>query len=97
MTFFQDRSGGLHCLDDIGYQHLLPPGCTRITDEEAAALQASLNQPGGEAATIRQQIAELESQQTDRRIREAALGIDGGWLARLNDQIEALRNQLKTI
>lgn len=54
---------------------------------------------GGTSASaedvIRQQIAELESQQTDRRIREAALGIDGGWLARLNDQIEALRDQLK--
>lgn len=49
------------------------------------------------ADVIRQQIAELESQQTDRRIREAALGIDGGWLARLNDQIEALRDQLHAL
>lgn len=43
---------------------------------------------------IKQQIVELESQQTERRIREATLGIDGGWLKNLNDQILALRAQL---
>lgn len=43
---------------------------------------------------IKQQIAELESQQTERRIREATLGIDNGWLKNLNDQIAALRSQL---
>ena len=43
---------------------------------------------------IKQQIAELESQQTERRIREATLGIDNGWLKNLNDQVTALRAQL---
>ena len=43
---------------------------------------------------IKQQILELESQQTPRRIREAVLGVDGGWLAGIEAQIEALRSQL---
>lgn len=40
------------------------------------------------------QIETLEAQQTPRRIREAALGTDNGWLADLNNQIAALRAQL---
>jgi hypothetical protein len=39
-------------------------------------------------------IAELEASVTDRRIREAVLGIDNGWLANVNAQIDALRNNL---
>ena len=49
------------------------------------------------ADVIHQQIIELESQQTHRRIREAALGIDDGWLAALNDQIVDLRTQLRML
>ncbi len=43
---------------------------------------------------IKQAIVALESQQTPRRIREATLGIDNGWLAGIEAQIEALRAQL---
>lgn len=39
----------------------------------------------------------LEAQQTPRRIREAALGQDNGWLADLEAQIEILRLQLENI
>lgn len=42
---------------------------------------------------ISAQIAELEKQQTVRRIREAALGLDNGWLADLERQIAELRAQ----
>lgn len=45
-------------------------------------------------AALRAQIVSLEAQQTPRRIREAALGIDNGWLADLEAQIDALRAQL---
>lgn len=48
-----------------------------------------------ENALIVQQIADLETTVTDRRIREAVLGIDGGWLKGLDDQISALRSRLK--
>ena len=41
------------------------------------------------------QIDALEVQQTSRRIREALLGTDSGWLANLNSQIQSLRAQLQ--
>ena len=40
------------------------------------------------------QIKNLEDQQTDRRIREAVLNLDNGWLKGVNDQITLLRSQL---
>lgn len=40
------------------------------------------------------EIAALEAQITPRRIREAVLGVDGGWLESKNAAIEALRAQL---
>jgi len=46
---------------------------------------------------IKRQILVLESQQTPRRIREALLGVDGGWLAGVESQIEALRAQLEAL
>lgn len=42
----------------------------------------------------RMEIARLEATVTPRRLREAVLGIDGGWLANLNSQIAALRASL---
>lgn len=39
-------------------------------------------------------IAELEGSATPRRMREAALGTDGGWLKALDAQIAALRATL---
>jgi len=47
-----------------------------------------------QAELVREQIVLLELQQTPRRMREAALGTDGGWLASLDAQIQALRKQL---
>lgn len=41
------------------------------------------------------EIAALEATGTARRIREAVLGIDNGWLEALNDQLAALRGTLK--
>ena len=46
---------------------------------------------------IKRQIVALESQQTPRRIREALLGTDNGWLAGIEAQIEALRAQLEAL
>lgn len=40
------------------------------------------------------QIQTLEATVTDRRIREAVLGVDNNWLRNLNDQIATLRAQL---
>ncbi len=46
-------------------------------------------------ALILSQIDELEAGVTPRRMREAALGNDNGWLADLDKQIGKLRVQLK--
>lgn len=43
---------------------------------------------------VLRQIAELEISISARRIREAVLGIDSGWLAGVNDKISVLREQL---
>ena len=40
------------------------------------------------------EIRKLESRVTPRRIREAVLGIDGGWLADIEAQISTMRKQL---
>lgn len=43
---------------------------------------------------IRAEISALESTITPRRLREAVLGTDAGWMATLDAQIAALRAQL---
>lgn len=43
---------------------------------------------------IIQQIIDLEKTITQRHIREAVLGIDNGWMAAIEVQIEKLRGQL---
>lgn len=40
------------------------------------------------------EIANLEASVTQRRLREAALGTDGGWLANLDKQITDLRKMI---
>jgi len=42
-------------------------------------------------APFKAQIGDLEALITQRRLREAALGIDNGWLANLNNQIATIR------
>lgn len=46
------------------------------------------------AESPRSKIARLEASVTDRRLREAVLGIDGGWLKGVSDQIATLRATL---
>ena len=80
-----------------GWVETLPAGSVQCTDEEAEQLRQALLPKPTQADLIRQQIVELEVKQSDRRIREAVLGIDGGWLANLNGQIESLRAQLQVL
>jgi hypothetical protein len=44
--------------------------------------------------SIKEQIFALEMTITTRRLREATLGIDSGWLLSINNQIAALRAQI---
>lgn len=44
---------------------------------------------------ILSEISDIEATVTARRIREAVLGIDNGWLEALNEQVVTLRGTLK--
>lgn len=66
------------------------PDAVPITDAEAVAIIAA-NIP---SPTIPQQIAAIELAITPRRIREALMGLDNGWLADKDAEIAALRAQL---
>lgn len=79
-------------MNDVIMYSLDGQGSSRsYTEDELADIataQPSVND------LIKQQIIELESSVTERRYREAVLGIDGGWLKNLNDEIETLRSKL---
>lgn len=51
--------------------------------------------PQGKAEAALSKIREIELTITDRRIREAVLGLDTGWLAEVNAKIAALRGEMK--
>lgn len=68
-----------------------PVGMTIATD---AQIQAVLNPTKSSKQIALEKILALESKVTDRRIREAILGIDNGWLKSINDEIVVLRTQL---
>lgn len=68
-----------------------PGGMTIATDEQ---IQAILNPTKSSKQIALEKILALESKVTDRRIREAVLGTDNGWLKSINDEIVVLRTQL---
>ncbi len=39
MPHYKDTENKLHFIESASFEHLLPPGCVRITDEEADALR----------------------------------------------------------
>ena len=96
MSHFKTPDGKLHFLDD-GIEPASVPGfpvdAIEISDMEAATLV----QVPSLSDKIKQEIAELEATITPRRLREAVLGIDDGWLAALNNQIVDLRTQLRML
>jgi hypothetical protein len=66
------------------------------TQEEIAAAAAQHEATKVEMAIfeIQNQIRSLEATVTPRRLRDAILGTDNGWLANVETQIDALRAQL---
>ncbi len=76
--------------------HTTAEGNIPFTAEEEAEAEASEAEwaAGQARREALKQIAELEATITTRRMREAALGTDNGWLANLDAQIQALRAQL---
>lgn len=67
-----------------------------LTDEEIAFREKeSAEWEAGKAKRdIKRQMQILEASVTQRRLREATLDLDNGWLASLNAQINELRKQL---
>ena len=64
-----------------------------LTETEVAELQArALASPNDD---VKQQIDALEATVTQRRLREAILGTDKGWLADVDAQITERRASLK--
>lgn len=55
---------------------------------------AEILPPDSLTKTVSDQIDALEATITPYRIRKAILGTDGGWLADVDSQIDALRAQL---
>ena len=66
------------------------------TDEQKAAAQALSDKFIAHDDNVLTQIDVIEDSITDRRLREAILGTDSGWLTTTNQQIAALRATLTT-
>lgn len=87
------------------YRVQTPTGYSDIPNQEDAQTffdanagisieEVQIDAPDVEALSTKDQIASLERLQTNRRIREAILGLDNGWLLNLNNQIALLRSQI---
>ena len=95
MPTYKDSNDNLHFLDSADFAYLLPPGSVEITEAKAEVIRAAQVPVPTPNDLLKQQITALEAQVTERRTREAVLGIDNGWLKGINDQIATLRTQLK--
>ena len=81
--YFSNNNGFSH---DFTYESLVLFNAPRPTKAEFDAVYETFD--------IKEQIKALEAQITPRRLREAVLGVDGGWLAQQEAAIVALREQL---
>ena len=91
MSLWKDSNNEIHDDSDGAALSLpiWPQGMVQITQAEADALLAP--PPLSAKQSALNQIAVLESSITQRRLREAAIGQDGGWLSNVDSQIAALR------
>lgn len=89
MSYYQiPNDPSPHWLDDDNHAlSILPSGYKKITETKAQSMIAALIP----APTVHDQIYALEATITQRRIREAVLGTDNGWLAIVDLQIAELR------
>ena len=72
MPHYKDTENKLHFLDDESFAHMLPPGCVKITDEEAAVISTPAPEP--EKVKAKRQIAEIERETLmNRAVREFML------------------------
>lgn len=93
MKFYRDSTGRVSAYESDGSQdHLIPDGLTQMT---ALEVEAHVNPPKTPTQVIFEKISALEAEQSKpRRMREAMLGTDGGWMATIDAQIAKLRATL---
>lgn len=72
MPHYKDNENKLHFIDDEVFEHMLPAGCVKITDEEAGILSTPAPEP--EKIKAKRQIAEIERETLmNRAVREFML------------------------
>lgn len=93
MRYFSDLNGDPHGFDADDPAQLALMDAIAVANSWAE-ITGSWPPAPSESDKIKDQIVALEATVTPRRLREAALGADGGWLKNLDDQIVALRAKL---
>lgn len=90
MPHYKDPENKLHFIDDESFAHLLPPGCVKITDEEAEALRPvpTIDR----AAEIKAELAAIDMKSI-RALREG----DTARISALESQAQALRDELRAL
>ena len=90
MKYYKDVNNNVNAYEADGSQdEFIPAALILITEEEANILRAPI--PLTPKQTANNAIVLLEASVTDRRLREAILGTDGGWLSNINAQIASMR------
>jgi len=92
MSYFKDLDNRVHEIDE-DFSHLLPEGCVKISEAEAARLAAEFNKLSPRDQIL-QDIATLESSVTPRRLREAVYAEGAAWIQEIDQQIKELRAKL---
>lgn len=89
MAIYKSKDGSFH--DDMGGSalHLLPSDCELLSEKEFTKIK-QVNKDNEKLIKI----SEIESTITQRRLREAAIGIDNGWLKSKDAEIAKLRESL---
>jgi hypothetical protein len=91
--YFNKNTNKVHAFEEDGSQdHLLGDHLVLMNKEQ---INAHINPSVSVKDQLTIQIATLERTITPRRLREAVLGIDNGWLSNMEEKITALRNQIK--
>lgn len=87
-NFIDPETNEVYAYDLPADAAFVRPGLVPISDDDLAALRASLIDPAG---AILQKISELEASVTPRRLREAVLTGDHSFVDSVDKQIAALR------
>lgn len=90
MPHYKDPENKLHFLGDEAFAHMLPPGCVKITDEEAEALRPV--PVVDRAAEIKSELSAIDLKSI-RALREG----DTARITALEAEAQALRDELRAL